>query len=73
VLTLNRPEVVRLDVYDALGRRVAHRRYGLLAPGTHRLAWEGVDESGRDVGPGIFWASVDIGGRQLGRQVVRLR
>ena len=73
VLTLNRAELVRLDVYDAQGRRVAQRRYGMLSPGTHRLEWDGMDESGRDVGAGIFWANVDAGGRMLGRQVVRLR
>jgi len=73
VLTLNRAETVRLDVYDAMGRRVAQRRIGALSPGTHRLFWDGLDDRGHDVGAGVFWASVDLGGRQLGRQVVRLR
>lgn len=37
VLTLERPQHVEAALYDALGRRVAALRGGLLAAGTHRI------------------------------------
>ncbi len=72
-LVLPQRAEVQLEVFDALGRRVTRRSYGLLQPGDHEITWDGTNAAGHDAGTGVFWARVQAGGRVLGRQVVRLR
>jgi hypothetical protein len=67
-LHLPRAAAVRLDVFDATGRHLASRNAGMLAAGTHRLAWDGGQAS-----PGVYWVRATAGGVAIGRQVVRLR
>jgi hypothetical protein len=64
---------VDLQVVDLAGRLVSQSGRRRLAAGEHRLAWDGRDHSGRDVGAGVFWAVVEVDGRRLVRRVVRLR
>ncbi len=45
----------RLDVYDVLGRKVKTLINGLQSPGSHRLMWDGTDDSGRMVSAGIYF------------------
>ena len=60
---LPRAERVRLTLYDALGRRVRQ-----LVPeatqeaGEHRAPWDGLDESGRAVPPGVYLARLAADG-----------
>jgi hypothetical protein len=43
-----------LDVFDLGGRLVRRLRPGELAAGEQRVAWDGRDQSGRDVAPGLY-------------------
>jgi len=45
---------VRLAVYSALGQEVAVLHDGVLQAGYHRAAWNGTDNSGRQMGSGIY-------------------
>jgi hypothetical protein len=72
-LELDRPARVVLEVVDVRGRRVARLDKGMLAGGAHRIVWDGRDGSGRDAGPGVFWARVQVDGERLVRPAVRLR
>jgi hypothetical protein len=48
--------VVRLEVFDALGRRVTTLAAGPTGPGRHEVVWNGRDASGRTVGSGVYFA-----------------
>jgi hypothetical protein len=47
---------LRLEIFDVLGQRVATLVDGDLAPGLHRLRWEGRDLRGRPVASGVYYA-----------------
>ncbi len=49
----------RVDIYDALGRRV--RALWLGAGGEHDLSWDGRDDGGRDVASGIYFVHLSCG------------
>ena len=71
---LARPASVRLGVFDALGRRVRQ-----LVPETtqtaseYRVHWDGRDEAGRAVPPGVYVARLTVDGEALDRRVPVLR
>lgn len=45
---------VRLEVFDALGRRVSTLVDRTLEPGAHAYDWDGTDSRGAPLGPGIY-------------------
>lgn len=61
-----------LAIYDLSGRRLRDLRSGLLLAGNHRIAWNGLDDGGKVVGAGIYFARLDVAGQSLGTKVVRL-
>ncbi len=52
----------RLEVFDPAGRRVALLADGPRAAGTHIVRWEGRDEDGRRVGPGVYFVRLSLPG-----------
>jgi hypothetical protein len=46
---------------------------GILPAGTHRRTWDGRDEAGREVPPGVYFASVSAGGEVATRRILRIR
>jgi hypothetical protein len=52
---LPRQVEVELTIYDARGRRVKRLVSGTLPAGPHQAAWQGRDESGRPVAPGVYF------------------
>ena len=60
-----------LRVYDTLGRVV--RDLGRLAPGRHRVRWDGVDDAGRPVGTGVYVAQLRTATSRQTRRLVLLR
>lgn len=56
---------VRLDVIDALGRRVATLADGALAAGDHALAWDA-----RGLAPGVYVARLTAGERHATLRIV---
>ncbi len=52
----------RLDVYALDGRRVAVRAVGLQRSGLQRVEWDGRDESGGLLPPGLYLLSLEIEG-----------
>jgi len=71
-LMLARRAPVTMEIFDPHGRRVWQGNWGTLESGTHRLAWDGHDAAGRDVGAGAYWVRVRADGLNRVRQVVRL-
>lgn len=64
---------VRLDVYDASGRRVRTLLEGTLPAAEREAFWDGTDDEGRRVKPGTYFARLDAGGRTFHTKVVLLR
>jgi hypothetical protein len=52
---LPQPSTVVLTVYDAAGRRVAVVGRGSYGAGTGEIVWNGRDDAGRDVAPGVYF------------------
>jgi len=70
---LPRPGPVRVEVVDALGRRVRRLLSGVLGAGPGQVAWDGRDERGGRVAAGIYWARLEAGGEAATRKLIRLR
>jgi hypothetical protein len=63
--------VVRVEVFDVLGRRVTALIDGqVLAAGEHRAAWDGRDAAGRLLTAGVYQIRVTAGGAVGVRKVV---
>ena len=64
---------VRLDVMDVNGRRIRRLLEGTFAPGPHSVSWDGRDDAGRSVPPGVYLARTDGAGVTSSARVVRIR
>jgi hypothetical protein len=53
------------------GRVVTTLAKGMLAAGPHALAWDGRDDAGRSVAPGLYFAIVESEGRTASTRIVR--
>jgi hypothetical protein len=70
--TLAQAADVRLEVYDAAGRRVAVVLDRRLPAGPGAAAWDGADESGRQVGPGVYFYRLSALGERISAKGIRL-
>jgi hypothetical protein len=63
---------VALDVFDAAGRRVRTLAGG-TAPAAGAIDWDGRDDFGRTVAPGVYPYRLAVGDRAATGRVLRLR
>lgn len=71
---LVRPGGVYAAVYDVRGRRVRQLLAGEnLAAGPHGIAWDGRDDSGAEVPPGVYLCLVRAEGGQGARKMMLLK
>ena len=61
-----------LTVWDVLGRRVRQVWDGPLGAGTHRFAWDGRDEAGKEVAAGVYVYKVAVDGRVEAKKTTKL-
>jgi hypothetical protein len=66
------PAHVRLEVFDAGGRRVARLIDAPQEIGRREVVWDGKDGRGRDLPAGVYWARLDAG-RESSVRLVRIR
>lgn len=59
----------RLTLYGADGRRIRTLADGERSVGLHALLWDGRDDGGRRVAPGVYWARLEFAGSVLRRAV----
>ncbi len=70
---LPRDARVTLAVHDVTGRRVRDLLPGHDLPaGRHEATWDGRDERGAAVPPGVYWARLEAAGAVASRRIVRL-
>jgi hypothetical protein len=59
---------VRLGLFDATGRKIRHLEAGEVFPGTYRAEWNGMDDFGCPVGPGVYFCRTQgAGGTATGK------
>ena len=64
---------VALAVYDVSGRRVAVLEDGCRDSGVLTRTWDGRDENGRQVSPGIYIARASVGEHSMTRKIVLIQ
>ena len=69
---LPRPETVRLEVFDLMGRRVATVRAAWMPAGRHSLEWNSRDAGGSPVRPGAYVYRIAAGSFRSQRKLVVL-
>jgi len=69
---LARSAQVDLEVFDAQGRRVRRIANGLMEAGHHVRAWDGGDEHGHAVGPGLYFVRLSGGDASVTQRIVRV-
>ena len=73
VFALTRTSAVHLDVMDVNGRRIRRLLEGTFAPGPHAVGWDGLDQGGRPVPPGVYIAHAGGEGVAISARLVRIR
>jgi hypothetical protein len=71
--TLPRAGQVRLAIYGANGGRVRLLADAGLPAGRYERTWNGRDDAGRRVAPGLYYARLEVGGKALERTVALIR
>jgi len=71
--TLARGGDVRLEVVDLQGRRVRTLATGARAAGSHRLTWDGRNESGESAATGLYFMRLEAEERVMTRKFSVLR
>jgi hypothetical protein len=64
---------VDLALYDIAGRRVSTLAGDTETAGDHRVYWDGTDDGGKRVSPGVYLCRLSAGGLSIVRKVVVLR
>ncbi len=72
-LELPRRSVVRVEVFDVNGRRIAALHHGPLDAGVHSIPWTGRDHAGRRVAAGIYFGRIRTDQELQTIKIVRLR
>ncbi len=72
-LALSVAAPVNAAIFDVTGRRVRRLMEEMLPAGTRSLVWNGRDDAGRTVSPGVYLLRVNAGGRRLATEIQRRR
>ncbi|MCR4439069.1 MAG: two-component regulator propeller domain-containing protein [bacterium] len=72
LVTLHAPSEVELSVFDLSGRRVCVLVHGLLSAGEHEVWWDGRDERGHELPPGLYLGRVRTPHEQRTVRLLRL-
>lgn len=66
------PADIELRIFDLQGRQVRSLASGPRAAGMHRVRWDGRDDGGTKVAPGIYWYRYSDGRQSLERRMAVL-
>jgi len=64
---------VELNIYNLLGQKVKSLVNEIKQPGTHTIAWNGVDDSNRQVSSGIYFVKLQTADLTLSRKMVLMK
>ncbi|MBR9974326.1 MAG: T9SS type A sorting domain-containing protein [Bacteroidetes bacterium] len=71
--TIDRESVIRLAVYDMLGRRLRTLAEGTQPSGSRLATWDGRDDVGNTLPAGIYTIRLESAGRSLARTMTIVR
>jgi hypothetical protein len=71
--SLAKPGPMDLALFGADGRRVASLAVGYRSAGSYRVRWDGDDDAGGRVRPGIYYARLNVNGEIFTTRIVCLR
>ena len=69
-MVLPLPARVSVGIYTVQGALVRTLFNGPAASGSHRVFWDGRDQRGRAVAPGLYYARMSAGGVQASRTII---
>jgi flagellar hook assembly protein FlgD len=72
-LDLSRRMRVEISIYDLRGRRVRRLVDDVRDAGTHRVPWDGVNDTGVSMASGVYFVRLSAEGRTDMRKVVLLK
>ncbi|MGH7724196.1 MAG: galactose oxidase-like domain-containing protein [Candidatus Eiseniibacteriota bacterium] len=64
------PGHIRLTIYDVSGRLVRSLVNGEVVAGLHETPWDGLDESGAAVSPGVYFYRLEAGGSHREKKLI---
>ena len=64
---------VTLRVFSVEGRTVRTLVSGKESPGLHQVLWNGRDDMGKDVGPGVYFCRLEAGPHSAVKKMVVLK
>jgi hypothetical protein len=67
---IGRQQHVSLGIYDSQGRLVKNLVDRTESVGAHEVTWDGRDEDGVRVAPGVYYYRIDAGGFRTGKSLV---
>jgi flagellar hook assembly protein FlgD len=70
--SLSRAGFVKLELFGASGARVRTLLNAELGAGAHESNWDGRDDQGRRLAPGLYFARLTAEGQRLTRLVSRV-
>ena len=71
--TLNKPDAVKLNIYDILGRLVNTLVDEYKAAGSYTILWNGKNNHGQDVKSGVYIYSLTAGDRTQNKKMLLLK
>ena len=71
--TLPRASVARLSIHDASGRRIADLVSGQVSAGPHSVVWDGRDDRGARLPPGVYFARLEAADAARTRKIHLVR
>ena len=67
---LNKQSNVRVTIYDVLGREIKGFNVGLQTPGAYGVVWDGKNDFGRIVTPGVYFYRLQAEGKSQVKKMV---
>lgn len=64
---------VLIETFNISGRKVRTIRDSVLGAGHHAIEWNGQDDIGRSVGPGVYFVRMQAGSTRLVNKLVRVK
>jgi hypothetical protein len=71
--TVQKPGPVSFTIHDVNGRRVATLVREFQDKGTHEITWDGLDDGGEPLSPGVYFGVLRAGGKTETRKLVLAR
>jgi photosystem II stability/assembly factor-like uncharacterized protein len=71
--SLRRPSVVRLDIYNVLGRKVRTLVNAQRSAGWHRTTWDGKDDAGKTASSGVYICRLKVNDTIISRKMILMQ